>query len=291
MSARYSMAALALLVLAAGCSSAPPKAPVHKEAGTFSAPAVGVEAQRLILPFDAYAMTTPDIHTIEAAEDVMIRDCMGERGMGWNALPRPSGLDLDPPNRRRYGLIESEVADRFGYHLPPRPPELARREAAWQARQRLPDREQLAAFGKDGAGGCWKRAHEALLQNVPQADQSLFNRRAREVFGASRRDRAVLRVFGEWSACMKKKGVRYTSPLKAMGDAGWGTSTRPSPREISVARSDVRCKEETGLVAVWADVETRMQRDVIRRHPGEFRAWKAEKDQWLRAARRALGRG
>ncbi|MFI0715007.1 hypothetical protein ACH4SK_31150 [Streptomyces inhibens] len=219
MSSRSALAALALLVLATGCSSATAEPSSRKEADVPVVSSVGKEARRLVLPFDAYAISTPQIHTIESAEDLLIRDCMREHGRGWKALPRPSGVDWDPSNRRRYGLIESEIAARFGYHLPPAPQELTRREAAWDARKKLPEQEQLAVFGKKGGGGCWKQAHESLLRGIPQSDQSLFNRRIGEEFDASRRDSEVVRVVRNWSACMKEKGFRYSAPLTAAGDA------------------------------------------------------------------------
>ncbi|MFF4604707.1 hypothetical protein ACFY12_18500 [Streptomyces sp. NPDC001339] len=293
MSSRSARAVLALLVLVTGCASATAGQPSRKEkeADVPAAPAVGGEARRLVLPFDAYAMSTPAIHAVESAEDVLIRGCMRAQGMAWKALPRPSGVDQDPPNRRRYGLIEADIAARFGYHLPPEPGELTRREAAWNERKNLPDREQLAAFGRKGGGGCWKKAHDSLLRGITPADQSLFNRRIGEEFNASRNDREVVRVIREWSACMAEKGFRYSSPLKVTGDAEWGKSARPTRREIAVAQADIRCKAETDLVSVWSGVETRTQNDVIRRHAKEFRVLKAEKDQWTEAARRVLDRG
>ncbi|MGW7364903.1 hypothetical protein ACWGI8_16090 [Streptomyces sp. NPDC054841] len=236
-------------------------------------------------------MSTPQIHTIESAEDLLIRDCMRAQGMGWKALPRPSGIDRQPSNRLRYGLVEPELATRFGYHLPPEHPETTRREAAWEAREKLPDREQLAAFGKEGGGGCWKQAHESLRRGLPQVDQSQFNRRIGAAFSASRRDPAYARVVREWSACLKEKGFRYANPLAVMRDAEWAKSTRPSRREIAVAQADVQCKQQTELVTAWVAVETRIQNEVIRSHPAEFRARKVRKDHWLAAARRVIERG
>ncbi|GAU67394.1 hypothetical protein SSP35_04_04840 [Streptomyces sp. NBRC 110611] len=279
------------LALVTGCAPATAgQRPAAKEADVPAAPAVGEEARRLVLPFDAYAMSTPAIHTVESAEDVLIRGCMQAQGMSWKALPRPSGVDQDPPNRRRYGLVEADIAARFGYHLPPEPPELTRRAAAWDERKNLPDREQLAAFGRQGGGGCWKKAHDGLLRGITPADQSLFNRRIGEEFSASKSDPEVVRVIRGWSACMRENGFRYSSPLKVTGDAEWGKSSRPARREIAVARADIRCKERTDLVPVWSGVEARMQNDVIRRHAEDFRVLKAEKDRWLAAARRVLDR-
>ncbi|WP_128512407.1 hypothetical protein [Streptomyces inhibens] len=166
LSSRSALAAPAFLVLATGCSSATAEPSSRKEADVPVVSSVGEEARRLVLPFDAYAISTPQIHTIESAEDLLIRDCMREHGRGWNTLPGPSGIDWAPSNRRRYGLIESEIAARFGYHLPPTPQELTRREAVWDARKKLPEREQLAAFGKKGGAGAGSRRTKACSEGL-----------------------------------------------------------------------------------------------------------------------------
>ncbi|PIB06249.1 MULTISPECIES: hypothetical protein [Streptomyces] len=62
----------------------------------------------------------------------------------------------------------------------------------------------------------------------------------------------------------------------------------PSAREIKAARADVRCKEETGVVAVWSAAETRIQRTAIAAHSADFRALTATREAHLTAARRVV---
>ncbi|MER6842189.1 hypothetical protein [Streptomyces platensis] len=288
---RHTAAFLALLALVTGCTSGVVPSPPRHSAPLPAVPPASKEVRRLVLPFDAYALSGPDVHTIESAEDVLIRGCMRAKGKGWTALPQPSTADPDPPQRRRYGVIEPDVARRFGYHQPPAPPETARRDKIWRAREKMPRAAQLAAYGKDGVGGCWKKAHVRLLRGVPKSSTALFNRRIREEFTASRKERAVRSVIRSWSACMKRDGYRSPDPLTAAGDDRWGTSPRPSRHEIAVARADVRCKRETRLVSVWSKAETRLQHGAVRSHATEFEKLAAQKAGWLKAARKVIRDG
>ncbi|MET8680631.1 hypothetical protein ABZW18_24355 [Streptomyces sp. NPDC004647] len=278
---------MSLILVATGCSTAPVERPQQE------APAVPAitkeEARSLALPFDAYEVSTADIHTIESAEDILLRDCMRDKGMDWQLLPRPRGGNPDYPNRRRYGVIEPRIAAEFGYHAPPESPEILQRKADWDERiAGLQRSEQRAAYGKNGVGGCWEKAHERLLQNVRKSDHELFNQRIGQNFDKSQRDAEVVKVFRAWSTCMKKEGFSYTDPLEAIGDPQWEQSPRPSSREIDVAEEDVRCKRETDLVATWNGAESAIQKETIRSHADEFRALKARKQLRLEAARRIL---
>ncbi|MFE1172820.1 hypothetical protein [Streptomyces sp. NPDC058773] len=288
---RHIAAVLALLALVTGCSSGVvPSAPRHS-ARIPAVPPASAEVRRLVLPFDTYALSGPDVHIIEAAEDVLIRGCMRAKGQGWIALPQPGAVDPDPPQRRRYGVIEPDVARRFGYHLPPATPETARRDKIWRARERMPRAAQLAAYGKDGVSGCWKKAHAQLLRGVPKVSTALFNRRIRDEFTASQQDREVRSAVRSWSACMRRSGHRYADPLAAAGEDRWTKSPRPSRHEIAAAQADVRCKKETRLVSVWGTAESRLQDGVVRSHAAEFRQLAAQKTSWLKAARRVIRGG
>ncbi|MFI6396470.1 hypothetical protein ACIBI5_54205, partial [Nonomuraea sp. NPDC050540] len=92
-----------------------------------------------------------------------------------------------------------------------------------------------------------------------------------------------------WSACMARQGFRYPDPLTAITDRQWSTN-KIGAQEIRTARADVRCKENTGLVDVWAEAESRIQRRAIRTHPTEFHAFKAVKARQLDVARDIIAR-
>ena len=271
-----------LVLCTVGCTAKPPVADQKK------VPEVGAEVRALHVPLNDYKLSRLDLQTIEYAEDFLTRDCMRDLGMDWKMLPPPSNQDPDPLDRRRYGLIEPEIATRFGYHLPPPAPELAARESVWAHRERLPPTQRRAAYGDDGQGGCRAEARNHLRKDIPDLDRSRLYDFSAEAFKASLKDPEVVQVFRTWRTCMKAEGLRYSDPLEPFGDAAWAESKRPSAQEIAVAETDVRCKQETGLVSVWSGVEERIQLDVIRSHHEDFEGFMRAKNAELNAARRTV---
>ncbi|MEU6710073.1 hypothetical protein ABZ897_01225 [Nonomuraea sp. NPDC046802] len=249
---------------------------------------IGQEAIDLVLPFDRYWLSTFDIHTVESAEDILIRDCLQRDGMDWPLLPSPDRQAEQPPNRRRYGVIEPGLAANYGYHLPPPDPITEKRETGWSERRKLPAEVRIAAYGKEGGAGCWKKAHDHLLRNTAPYDAQKYNKYVGEAFDAARRDPQVVTGIRAWSACMKRAGFAYPDPFKAAGDKEWAKTPRPLPRELATATADVRCKQETDLVGIWARVDTRIQQNLIREHESDFRQLAEAKARWLEAARQTL---
>ncbi|MFI6904618.1 hypothetical protein ACIBKY_25380 [Nonomuraea sp. NPDC050394] len=274
--------AVSALVLLAGaacaCSAKQAGAPPKLQ------PRVAVpEARRLVLPFDAYNFSPAEIMTLEVADDLLVGDCMRERGFAWQALPGPAESEIAPPHRRRYGVIEPEVADVFGYHFPADRPAVA----AYKSRDLETRITGAPPKVRDAAGECLDRARDRLTARVPEADGAFFSETIYSAFDASQRDEKVTRAFRAWSACMAGEGFHYPDPLAAITDRRWSTKA-PSALEIRAARADVTCKARTGLVSTWAAAEERIQNDAIRTHPKKFQALRSVKTAQLEAARQVI---
>lgn len=279
---RACLVVVAALALLAGCAHTP-------EAE--KAPEASAEARGLRVPLDDFVLSRLDIHTIEYAEDLLTRACMRASGFDWELLPPRERTDTDPAHRRRYGVIEPEVARRYGYHLPPLSPDQQAREQVWRRREALRPAVRRAAYGPDGQGGCRRTARSRLARGLPEADRQRLNGFIGETFEASQRVPAVVTVFGAWSGCMQAKGYAYRTPLDAAGDPAWGRSGQASPREIAVADADVGCKRTTGLVAAWSAADRAVQLDAIAAHRGDFDRFRQARDVELRAAQQVIGSG
>ncbi|MDP4511558.1 hypothetical protein [Nonomuraea turcica] len=290
MSVRLTSAVLALIIAAGGCSAATAESPSRPGETTASAvhvPFPGEEAQQLAVPFDAYNFSPAEIMTIEAAEDLLIRDCMRGQGMEWKVVPLPAEEDIEPQNRRRYGVIEPQIGRLFGYHTPLDRPSVAQYNAARNDRMaQLSPAARRAAHGDpaEDADGCSQKAREHLSKGTPNIDTSLFNTLISQTFDESQRDGDVVAAFRAWSACMKEKGFHYPDPLAAVTDERWMSAGSPSRQETTAAETDVWCKEKTDLVSIWAAAEKRIQQDAVRTHAAYFRALKISKGQQLKAA-------
>ncbi|MGW0809984.1 hypothetical protein [Nonomuraea sp. NPDC002799] len=277
MSVRSWGAVAVLLTAVTACSEPPPPVPPP-----------GVAARELTVPFDRYNFSPADISIIENAEDLLVRECMRGRGLAWETLPVAAESDLEPPNRRRYGVVEPEIARLYGYHVAPERPSVARRVAARESRAaHLPEKERQAVY--DETGGCLRQARDRIEQGAPQVDTALFNKLITQTFEQSRRDAKVVQIFQSWSACMRAEGLRYADPLAAITDQRWLGDGPPTREELRAAQADVRCKAATGLVSVWSAAEERIQGDAVRAHPEEFEALKAAKDRQIEAALRLAG--
>ncbi|MEV6150108.1 hypothetical protein AB0L53_07170 [Nonomuraea sp. NPDC052129] len=296
MSVRLKSAVLSLVVVASGCSVAtadPPAESRVRAASVTDVPLPGEEARKLAVPFDAYNFSPAEIMTIEAAQDLLIRDCMRGQGMEWKLSPLPAQADIEPQNRRRYGVIEPQIARSFGYHAPLDRPSVARYNAERDDQLTELSPAARAAYGDSAkdADGCSDKAQAHLLKDAPEVSASLFNTLVRQTFEESQRDGDVVRVFRDWSACMKKKGFDYPDPLAAITDDRWMNNQRPSHQEIMAAETDVWCKKKGDLVSIWAATEKRIQEDAILTHAAYFQALETHKERQLGAVRRVLSRG
>ncbi|MFE0151077.1 hypothetical protein ACFWY5_28310 [Nonomuraea sp. NPDC059007] len=275
---------LALIAGAVCACSTTPASTQARHPQEVVAPEAGAQAQRLRLPFDAYNFSPAEVMTLDVAEDLLVRDCMHALGRSWQALPGPAEKESAPPHRRRYGVIEPRIADVFGYHAPPDRPAVIARKTNDLART-----TESPPNVREAAKRCLGQARTRMSAGAPQADAAFFNRTIFATFDASQRDVKVTQAFRTWSTCMAGEGFHYPDPLAAVTDKRWSTAN-PSAREIRAAQTDVRCKERTGLVSIWAEAETRIQNAAIRAHPKEFQALRAVKMRQLETARQIIAR-
>lgn len=232
-------------------------------------PPASERARSLSLPFDEYTLSPAERRTLAYAQDLLMRECMREHGMDWEVLPLVDEEDADPPHRRRYGVIEHQVAAAYGYRAPIGSRERERADLR-RDRATLPLTEHRAAYGDDGGGGCHARAREGVMEGVPDMDHALLNSYIAAGFDTSLADPAVVAAFADWSECMGERGFDHDTPLEAGEDARWAEEGEPLPEEIEVATADVACKEEAEVVPIWRDAEAEAQRDLIGANPGDF---------------------
>ncbi|MCK2220239.1 hypothetical protein MF672_041540 [Actinomadura sp. ATCC 31491] len=277
-------AALVLVLLAAGCAH-----PRQAAAPAGQPPEVSAEARALRFPLDAYTLSRLDIQTVEYAEDLLTRACMRGAGLDWELLPPPARVDTDPLHRRRYGVIEPEVAARYGYHLPPLAADQRAREQVWRRRETLPPAQRRAAYGDDGQGGCRQTARTRLAAGVPALDQQWLNGFIGDTFAASQRVPAVVAAFDAWSRCMKARGFGYRTPLDAAADPAWSRYPQAGPGELAAATADVGCKRATGLVATWSAADEAVQLRAIAAHRDAFDRFRRAREAELDAARKVIG--
>ncbi|WP_328769420.1 hypothetical protein [Streptomyces sp. NBC_00286] len=270
------------VLLACGCSTAKPSPVTSRPA---AGPEPTDEVRSLKLPFDEYQFSLQEHYTVSAARDKLIAECMSEKGRKWEMRERLTDVE-DLPNRRRYGLIEIEVARRFGFHEPPE------RLAVNESQKISHERERQAQIAK--SEGCDKKADAKLGRDV-EGNYGPLVGLSQKLLLEALHSPEVSDNLGAWRDCMKGKGYSYSDPYKSIGDRVWwsregaGKTGRPSSdREIDTAVADVTCKRTAGLVNAWFVEEARLQRQSLKSDSGYFREIKAYKNSILNSSRAAL---
>lgn len=228
----------------------------------------------IALPLDAYLLTGGQQKKLDTAVTAIGRDCLKRFGLSWPAN-QPAALDTAPRNARRYSIIEPEKAKTVGYHMP--------ETTARQVDQKKPTAEAMNVWAGRGeqnfrgqpvpAGGCAGEAVRQLTRGAPEADPGIPERLQFETYKQTTADSRVVRVFAEWSKCMRAKGYSYPDPYAAAGDQRWQTASA-GPAEIAVATADVACKVETNVPGLMLAVETAYQNRAAVRHASELAAIK-----------------
>ncbi|MFC5751672.1 hypothetical protein [Actinomadura rugatobispora] len=261
-------------VLLAGCAAPqgaePPVRPLNvRDMNTFT------------LPLDAYTPAPAQQNTLLAAEKTLVARCLERRGLDAD-VPDPHPA-VSGRNARRYGIVDEARARTLGYSVP----EISKRAP----HPRMPDEIRRAVRGD---GGCDDEAGRTLRAGVPDltAQRRTLDRAAFGAYELALRDSRVRAVFARWSACMKKSGHRYATPPDAVRDKRFLDDAHhtPGPAEIGTAVADARCKRETGVVNVWAGVETAYQDRAIARNRAAFDALRTALTRRLANAANVLNR-
>ncbi|MFJ9432412.1 hypothetical protein ACIRQY_22515 [Streptomyces sp. NPDC101490] len=281
MTNRRASAVLALLLLS-GCTSAttPPADRVTSEVTEPTA-----EVRSLVLPFDRYELSPQEFFLADGALDLLVLECMRERGFDWKVIKRPTGAQ-DLRNRRRYGVIEMNVATRYGYEAPPIPRDQDTARMKNERYDQLSRTEKVAAFGTKDSEGCMEMASRALYGDS-HANYKRFTNYHREVHYGAKKRPPVSRALGSWSTCMELKGYDYKDPAEAIDDQGWRSKDgrRGTPREVALAVADVTCKQQSGLVKKWFSMEKELENLKIKNNSDYFRGLLKEKVKLMEKVR------
>ncbi|WP_405856515.1 hypothetical protein OG361_23465 [Streptomyces sp. NBC_00090] len=305
----------AVLLLSAGllltaCSSGEPA--VSADTKPLSDPSK-VAPARLVYPLDPYKTTDEQIRSLEAAQDVLVGDCMKRFGFTYKPPVRPVPRPKDTSSR--YGVTDEAKAARYGYARPggpvPEPDEVPE--------DSLPPAERLALSGpplkpkpgggivlppltleesrktdsgrtvngqKVPVGGCGREGYLRLYAEKKEPVELLY------VFGmesesSSRAQESpkVAKAVKAWSACMAEKGYRVTDPVSPQAALGLKSEVDfGSAKAIAAAKQDVACKKRTDLVALWYTAEAGFQKKLMEEHAETLRQVKVELDERIKKA-------
>lgn len=258
------VAAVVTALTCAGCSSEP--------ATERPAVAQGRVRSAEALPLDAFLLSDAQREVLRRATYAVHARCMSRFGFAVPHLSPPRAVA--PAASERYGIVDQANAARNGYHPVPRRTPARSGATLSPAAEKVSSGTGPRTVGgrKVPDGGCLGEARRVVSRAAPTIrDPMLAEKLSLDSFRRTLGDERVLAVQREWRACMAEAGYRYRDPLAANDDPAFRTPA-PSPREIAVAVTDVRCKDEIGLVTAVTAVEAEYQQQIIVANARDLRA-------------------
>jgi hypothetical protein len=315
------LTALTACALLAGCSTGQATAPAEpvaenapmadKSKWPKPEPERGL-AKGLNLPLETHLQTYEDTVTLDKGMRHLQEKCMADYGLTVT-LPlegtNPPPNDNDANMERRYGLTDRENAARHGYGLPgesdspvkQKAPELSDAEV-----EVLTGREKNPASATGGPPGQGKPAREsyngkkihedgctgwaAKQINQPTTDELTFIAELNgQSFTGSMQAPAVQEALATWSSCMKKVGYEaFPTPFEAANSIQH-IEGAPTAEEKNLAVAEVDCKEKSGLVGVWFEEESKIQKQLIADNQAKLDALRTRNAEAVAAASKATG--
>jgi len=270
-----------MMFVVGGCGKEPTDvAPVEIDKAILAAP-----YDTITYPLDEYELTDDEFRTINHARAILVRRCLLRFGFD---VPLPSEILGRPQTliEDRHGLVDEKHAQEWGYRQKPPTSRAVPYEMAAPP-------EAAAVLYKDGStdpsvpeGGCMGEAGQALKEGVAQEPQDVSRELQKEAWAKSAEDPRVKEKFPPWRACIKKTGYSFATPHDAVRH--WNTENgahgKPTPKEVTAALADVRCKHEVGLPSLWAAVEVAYQRALIEERSQQLEELKRWQEIWIRNA-------
>lgn len=239
-------------------------------------------------------VTEPEADLLHTAEQILLRDCMRDRGFVYEPVPRqpvPDARDFpyvvdDPEWARRHGYgsdldrkreeISTEgVNERYFRSLP----QERRAPAIAAANGSRPD--GLSARASDGLkisrspDGCQSQAERGLYPDLAAWFQarvtvdSLPPLRGGQVI-ADGEFRGATR---KWSVCMNAAGYAFQDPAAAR--AALPPPDRPFPREreVAMAVAEAGCARSSGLAETAARLDRKYDTELREKYGHDVTAW------------------
>jgi hypothetical protein len=262
-------------------------------------PTVRSSADLPALPMEQYVFSGDDLRAYTQAGAVLSRRCMERFGMNWisdkDATRDLPDLTVDPT--RYFTIIDADAAREHGY-ADPRGDGDGQRKTSGSYEPTDAERSVYNGSAKNvtdtsgrrlGKGGCAAEVDKRLDEGgVKGIDALKVGNEFYTLYGKVQRDSRVTEAFEKWSACLKKKGFTYATPMDAANDPEWvsGADTKAA---VSVATADVACKQRLNTVGIWYAVAEAYQRAYIDEKAEHFADVLATKKALVKNAADVIG--
>ncbi len=146
-------------------------------------------------------------------------------------------------------------------------------------------------------GGCQGEELRLILNDAQSTvDGNFVQDLSNEALIRSQQDSRVKPLLAAWSACMKKAGWNYSSPMEPF--EYWATRRGESKRHVLIsadelrsAADDIGCKKSTKLLATWLAADIAYQNAIIERESTKLNEYKQVLNRMVERANKAIAGG
>lgn len=242
--------------------------------------------------------------TLHQAIQSRVVTCMEAQGFDYTMTPyvreEPTNLD------RRYGIVDLETAQTYGYAFPLSEPTGEQEGGENPGLQGLTEAERRAWGGAffgtsfadvDSAPGGGAESRLMVGGCLDKAESPIYGDRvhrlvlfsqleaiANKSYVRSRRSPKVVSTAKAWSRCMQEKGYQYPTPEDLRQ-----ASFEDKAQETAVAVAEATCHHMTKFGFRWNAAEIRIQRRLVAKNEGLVLAWQEQRDAEERRAARSYG--
>jgi hypothetical protein len=255
--------------------------------------------QAISFPIDSYKVSPTSENLVLSAEYQSMKSCMARYGIDFAAPASDWSVPtVNHDYDRLFGVLDLAEAQNWGYHtgetLLPDGEAAPQATPAADPNAGTPNYLTVAMGSSTPAtvnglkvpsGGCIGQARAQVGDTG--AAETLYENAVNYGLDQSNADPRVVAAFASWSTCMKAAGFSYATPMEAIDDPKWATTT-PSATEVAVATSDVQCKVSTNLTGLRVAVASAWQEKYIGAHATQFAAMKAGVGQQVAKAKAIL---
>lgn len=229
---------------------------------------------QIVLPLEAYAMSSIEVRDVSHANALLISDCMAEGGrdfpramQNWDAVP------VLP--ERPYGIWSRSDAESNGYGMP---------KSAEEGKIFSQEEEKDQAWW-DAFNSCQSKISLFPVMGVNTSPQmSPVDQGMRESYDTLLASAEFKKIRDAWTECITAKGLTPNPESKILNPE----TPASGIEQLRVAAVDVGCKESVNAVQSLADFEARQQMAYKAKHESELTEYRSQADDVLAAARKVL---
>lgn len=259
-------------------------------------------------PLSAYTVVGEDVTTLMSAVDVLVEDCMADRGFTYEPdyLVTTDSAEGETVWSGFLGLVDADRAASTGYAVLAETAG-ARAKLEGSLEESLAENASLTperiaylsalhgpayvAIGQgqnpeptaDDENSCMNVSMQALTPDVAPQDASIQGTLGEEARAAAQADPVVIAALAGWTTCMADQGYALDAiPVPNL------PADEVTPATIDQAVADVACKESTGLIDAYITTLYSAEEDLIQQNLPDLDAFAAFTSERLRLASEVL---